>query len=651
MSKFRFVYFLCVFFLFSSGTSWALDDGLMSMDELKTLIEKSNTGTLPAHFESVPRGRTIKKYEIQIRGVHNSGGIEMIVFTTKHKIVSGMSGSPVYVNGKLVGAVAYRMSTFNFDDLKWGGISPIEKMISDANGEISNNLSQEAYKTQMAGFEPIPLGYIPLSDRSWNLSGGFISLNTLELSEINSEEWVDKEIKPGMPIVVDLLEWEDDEGNITLGGGVGTVTYIDKDGRIFAFGHPILNAKNSTYNFRTCNILGTIFSELNSSRFGGKMSPVMGTIDFDSSYGIYGVFGSAESEKLNHINLEFSKDGEKFKSFKVKIADMSLASILAADALKNIGTFNGAPLDGEPNSTELTVNIELEGYPDISWQDVYPPKEFSFGPSTTRFSSYKSAIDSFFQNLYPAIFGSDFDFKVNSVDIKANFISKQARELRLAYFDFPKKVIWGENPVLGITFISKDNSIALSKKMEVDISWDLIEKPVYDEASKESAKEYSKKVIGTLSIYSSFQHAMSLSDNERNIFYPKYFLNAQDFLEYIERTLSLSSRSVFAKTKIKAKEGLFDAILASNKKNNYSDIRGNVDEKDWTITEGGINTRKIDIKDEGKVPFYIDFPLVPSGFVVSADLSEDFEFEVVLKRGMAEKPEEKQKESDKPEKK
>lgn len=637
MSAPRLIVLLCLIFFVYPQNTLALSDDLMSVGELKDLIAKSKTGSVTGFFESVPRGNIPKKYDIDIRGVHNLSGIEMIVFTTRHKIVAGMSGSPVYVNGRLIGALAYRISNFNFDDLKWGGVSPIEKMMSDADGQISDNSGQKDYKNQMMTFEPIPLGYVPFPEDTVKVSGGFISLSSYDLSDVNMDGWDSSTIKPGMPIIVDLLEWEDERGNITLGGGVGTVTYIDKSGRIYAFGHPILNAKSATYHFRTCNILGTVFSEFNSFKFGGKISPVLGTIDFDSSYGVYGVFSTDRSQKLKHINLEFSRDGKFFKSFKIKIADMSLAPMLAADALKNIGSFNGAPLDGELSSTELTVSIGLDGYNDILWQDVYSPKEFIFGPTTLRQSSYKSAIDSFFQNLYPAIFRNDFNFKVNSVNIKADFISKQAKELRIAHFDFPKKVVWGENPILSITLISKDNSVAFNKKVEIDVSWDLVRKPIYDEDTQETDKDYQKKVEGSLSIYGSSRHVVSLSENERNIFYPEYFLNAQDFLDYLNRTLSLSGRSIFAKAKIGAREGLFEEIIASNNKIGYDHVENDAKKDYWTVIEGGISTRRPEIKNEGRVPFYVDLPLVPKGFVVADDTSDDFDFEVVLKKGLAEK--------------
>src|SRR6187549_1532532 len=45
-------------------------------------------------------------------------------------VIAGMSGSPVYIDGRLVGAVSYSLGEFAKEPL--AGITPIEEMIADA---------------------------------------------------------------------------------------------------------------------------------------------------------------------------------------------------------------------------------------------------------------------------------------------------------------------------------------------------------------------------------------------------------------------------------------------------------------------------------------------------------------------------------------
>ena len=105
MSKVKFVPILFIALLFLSNPIYAQD--LMSLEEVENLIDSSPNKEVQAYFHSVERGTQIKKYDVVLRGVLKQPGFKVIMFVTTHKIVAGMSGSPVYLNGKLVGAPAF----------------------------------------------------------------------------------------------------------------------------------------------------------------------------------------------------------------------------------------------------------------------------------------------------------------------------------------------------------------------------------------------------------------------------------------------------------------------------------------------------------------------------------------------------------------
>ena len=111
MRKIR-VILAIIFFLTFAGVASAQE--LMSLEEVEKLIDSSPNKEIPAYFKSVERGTEIKRYNIILKGVYREPGLTIILFVTHHKIAAGMSGSPVYVNGKKVGAVAYQVSNFNF---------------------------------------------------------------------------------------------------------------------------------------------------------------------------------------------------------------------------------------------------------------------------------------------------------------------------------------------------------------------------------------------------------------------------------------------------------------------------------------------------------------------------------------------------------
>ena len=93
------------------------------------MIESSPNKEVKAYFHSVERGTPIKRYDVVLRGVYRGSTREAIMFVTSHKIAGGMSGSPVYVGDRLVGALAFRVNTLPLFNWNWGGISPISLMI------------------------------------------------------------------------------------------------------------------------------------------------------------------------------------------------------------------------------------------------------------------------------------------------------------------------------------------------------------------------------------------------------------------------------------------------------------------------------------------------------------------------------------------
>ncbi len=603
---------------------------LMSIEELNHLLESSKHGQIEGHFDSVERGREIKSYQIIIRGIQDLGGRKNIVFVTSHKIVAGMSGSPTYVNGKLIGAVAYQSNQQAFNNWKWGGISPIEKMIQEADQGSSDSLPVAfRFVYQGMDFEPIPLGHYKPEE---SLSVGNVNLGGQLVAQAPSGDMLKtkaSDLKAGMPILVNLIGWEDGNGNKTDLGALGTITYIDSKGKVFAFGHPFLSASKVQYAFKTCEIIGTVFSEGLSYKLSGKSSEVLGTIYFDSSYGIYGNKASSVASGLHVFNLELKNNGQKLNSFKIKIADASLTPQLVSAAFSYIGRNNGAPIPEESRVTEIKANFELAGYASIEWEELFSPRQFQFGPNTIKQSSYELATDKLISGIYRDLFESSYNFKITSVNVVANFISGQAGTLKVAYYNFPSKIVWGKNPTLDIALVSEDNSIVITKRIPVEIKWDNVEKPIYTKNIRDVDKESEKIIGGSLNIYSAdlFDSFVGL-DSEKQIFNPEYFLNAQDFLSFISSRLKATNQKIFAKLYMKSKSNLFSDLSADQ--GSGKDLNFSPSNNGWNVVNGGLKKRLFTIKNENSIPVYIDLPLVPSGYVVAPQTRENLRFEVVL---------------------
>ena len=133
---------------------------------------------------------------------------------------------------------------------------------------------------------------------------------------------------------------------------------------------------------------------------------------------------------------------------------------------------------------------------------------------------------------------------------------------------------------------------------------------------------------GILSISSSSSFFNNLTSSESQALMPQYFLGAGDFLENLSRRLGINNQKVFVRFVMKARSGLFDDQIANAKDIMPQDISGET--SGWHTIDGGMKERKVTVKNEGVVVFYLDLPQVPDGYVVDQNLNEVVFFEIVL---------------------
>lgn len=607
---------------------------LMSLEEVEKLIDSSPGKEVKAYFKSTPRGIEPLSYDIILRGIHEKPGLKVIVFVMSGQIAAGMSGSPVYINGKHIGALAYRLNNHNTPRPSWGAISPISQMMKEANsGQRSGNMVR-AFSYLGMTFEPIAVGYEPIP--GFESANGERFITTTSRIGPGAVRAKKPKLKPGMPIIVDLIEWTDEKNETTTVSALGTVTYIDKDGRIFAFGHPFLDSRKVVYSFRTAEIMGTVPSDDNAYKLSWKKSEILGVITFDSTYGIYGSLASSNNarDRLHEFNLEFNRNGKLLNNFKIKVADSILTPVLAQTAFQMIGQSYGAPLPQEKSVTQIETKLELEGgYKPVVWRQLFTPRSFKFGPRTIYTSSYDAAHETFFEDIYADLFVNNYGLKIAKVDVSANFISGRSQVFKLGAYKFPNKIVWGQDPVLELLLVSRDNTTEpLAKRVKVKIDWDQVEKPVYTKTTLETEKTSEKVVKGFLTISSStrfFQVVTASGGSEKQKFLPDYYLGPEDFLVNFSRRLEITNQKIFARVALKAKSGLFDRKIAEAEDLMPKDLPEN-GSSEWYVLKEGLNERKHTVTDEGVIYFYIDLPPVSNGYVVDDNLGEAFSFEVVL---------------------
>jgi hypothetical protein len=227
--------------------------------------------------------------------------------------MQGMSGSPVYMDGRLVGAVAL---AFNFSKEPIAGIRPIEEMLAvgdpgqppaalkvASNKTASNadsfgsKLIDIATPVSFSGFTAGTLDQfapqlkkLGLEPRQGVSSGG----------KLPPKLGTPASLRPGDMIAVELLS-----GDMSV-GAEGTVTAVDGKS-IYAFGHQFMSVGNTELPFARAEVI-TLLPNLNSSFKISSPLEWMGAITQDRSTSIYGELG----RKAETIPVSLTvKDGRR----------------------------------------------------------------------------------------------------------------------------------------------------------------------------------------------------------------------------------------------------------------------------------------------------------------------------------------------------
>src|SRR5689334_871091 len=306
-------------------------------------------------------------------------------------VFAGMSGSPVYIDGKIVGAIAF---SFPFAKEPIAGITPIKQMIDLFNKGTQNDTPKpkeprpvsfaqlaatdwkpELPKPAIAGASlvapvssgspllpllgqqmvPIatPLVFSGITQESLSMFAPQLMANGLlpvsgvggaaaitPLAESNANTF-----PPGSSITVQLVR-----GDYSL-AAAGTVTMRDGD-RIYAFGHPFLSLGASDMPMSESSVVTVIPNANNSFKLAvpGRM---VGAISQDRASGIFGLLGQTPKMIPVKVNLHTSRDRKETYSY--EIANDSFLTPL----LLNITVFNTIT-SSERTLGDSTISVEGE---------------------------------------------------------------------------------------------------------------------------------------------------------------------------------------------------------------------------------------------------------------------------------------------------
>jgi hypothetical protein len=351
----------------------------------------------------------------------------------KTNVAGGMSGSPVYIDGKLLGAISLRLGSFLNDPM--AGITPIGLMLEinekdgtrpavmQATAPAKLPLSAEmramldptrvgnsdAYLTPIetpvtfAGFNEGVMQQFADTFKQLGLSpvagGASSALATTEIPKDPAK--LAASLPPGAPVSMILLD-----GDLSIASGC-TVTYNDLK-HVLICGHPFLGVGKVEMPMATADVVTTLGSAFQPTKVMNAERPV-GAFVQDRHSGMLGMLG----EKAHMIPVEATvHSGGKTKTYHYQMFQNAkftpFVLVLAA-----YNTITGINDFGEDTTYRTHASFALQGYPDVNLDQLYAAPENSPVPAPLALSFWLGdRFGRIFNNNFemPDVTGVKLDF-------------------------------------------------------------------------------------------------------------------------------------------------------------------------------------------------------------------------------------------------
>jgi hypothetical protein len=371
-------------------------------------------------------GSRIEEFQVEILGVLRNviGPKRGLVLArlaggplAQSGVIAGMSGSPVYIDGRLIGAVSYSLGAFSKEPI--AGITPIAEMIELAAldtprppvkaarldlpvtreglaaalrqsfswlrpfadrstdvqalgpqdvAAIAPMLRPIATPLVMSGFHPEVGGLLTSVFREY----GFEPAGTgSAAASVGARADSPQPLRPGDAVGVNLIT-----GDLSL-GGVGTVTHVDGD-RVYAFGHAFYNIGPTQFPMTRAHVhtvLPSLFSSIKITETGDTI----GTFQQDRSTTIAGKLGEGPKLIPIDIKLETARGVKKDLSLKIVEDQLFTPLLTYVSILSSLSSY-----EREFGAATFTVKGQalVKKHDTIAFEDIFSGDSPSIGAAT-----------------------------------------------------------------------------------------------------------------------------------------------------------------------------------------------------------------------------------------------------------------------------
>ncbi|MBS3819077.1 hypothetical protein KGY73_06190 [bacterium] len=422
-----------LFFLILLGLCslmWSQSSSILPLDQ----VEEGMKGK----GKSVFGKNQFKEFDVEILGVLRNVQPKKNIILAKLKsdileetgMISGMSGSPVYIDGKLIGAIAY---SFPYAQEAIAGITPISEMLSifqekseertsftprvpvqkylslEKLYEINKGFFQSKTAHHIDGqtFKPlnIPLMFSGFSPgvfkkaKSFFSSMGFTPVRASPSGQsLEDFSPSDISLREGDPVGVQFVS-----GDLNV-SAVGTATYVH-EGKVLAFGHPMYNLGPVNYAMTKAEVI-TVVPSVSSSFKLASTGKLVGSFSQDRHSGIYG-----ELKKMPDfipLNVEMMSGKTEKMDFKMEVVeDKILTPSFVNLVLQNILISQERSIGDL--SLAVSGQIYLENGRNVQVEDLFSGQ---YDTSVTNLSNLFASV------VYFLVNNGFKDLSIHRIDVK-----------------------------------------------------------------------------------------------------------------------------------------------------------------------------------------------------------------------------------------